>query len=149
MNHMPVIVVGADTNLGERIIERFVGPDREVRAFVTDPEVGLALRSRGVKVAVGDISDDSHLAGACLNCFTAVLVMEAATDDRDRGFASAPEGVLESWATAVKSAAVRRLIWVGDAPAPPTPGHEAAVVRSDSPDLVETVYALDERAALG
>ncbi|MGH8911846.1 MAG: NAD(P)H-binding protein [Acidimicrobiia bacterium] len=145
---MPVIVVGADTHLGEQIIERFIGPDREVRAFVTDPGVGSALRSRGVKVAVGDISDDSHLAAACLNCFTAVLVMEAATDDRDRGFASGPEGVLEAWAAAVESAAVRRLIWVGDAPAPPTPGPETAVVRSDNPDLVESVYALDERADL-
>lgn len=145
---MPVIVVGGDTPIGERILERFTGSDREVRAFVTDPRVALAWRDEGVKVAVGDVSDDSHLSGACLNCFTAVLVMTAAEDDRERAFAASPPAVLASWAKAADAAGVRRLIWVGDIPPPSSTRPEVAVVSPGHPDLVEEVHRLDAVSAL-
>lgn len=145
---MPVIVVGADTPVGAQIVERLAGSDREVRAFVTDPGTGAVWRQRGVKVAVGDVSDDSHVSGACLNCFSAVLVMEAAIDDRERAFAADPEAVLAAWAEAATAAGVRRLIWVGDRSPPPTPGPEVAVVRPERPDLVDEVYRLDDIESL-
>jgi putative NADH-flavin reductase len=145
---VPVIVVGADTSVGGHIVERFAGSDREVRAFVTDATVGAALRDRGVKVAVGDVSDDSHLAGACLNCFSAVLVMEAATDDRVRSFAADIDSVLASWAAAVTAARVRRVIWVGDASPPPTEGREVAVVSPARSGVVDEIYRLDEVSVL-
>ena len=84
---MPVIVVGADTPVGLSIVSALIEPDREVRAFVTDPDVSASLKAQGVKVALGDVSDPSHVGGACLNCFSAVLVTEAARDDRERAFA--------------------------------------------------------------
>jgi putative NADH-flavin reductase len=145
---MPVIVVGADTPIGERILERFAGSDRELRAFVTDPGVALTWRARGVKVAVGDVSDDSHLSGACLNCFSAVLVMTAAEDDRERAFAPSPPAVLASWAKAAAVAGVRRMIWVGDIPPPSSSGPEVAMVSPGHPDLVEEVHRLDAVSAL-
>jgi uncharacterized protein YbjT (DUF2867 family) len=85
---MPVIVVGADTSQGRAVVEGLLEPGREVRAFVSDPDAGAELRELGVKVALGDVSDDSHVQGACTNCFTAVLVTEAARDGRERSFAS-------------------------------------------------------------
>jgi putative NADH-flavin reductase len=145
---MPVIVVGADTPIGERILERFTGSDREVRAFVTDPDVALTWRARGVKVAVGDVSDDSHLGGACLHCFSAVLVMTAAQDERERAFAASPAAVLASWARAAEAGGVRRMIWVGDIPPPSSTGPELAVVSPGHPDLVEEVHRLDAVLAL-
>src|SRR5690606_40838579 len=98
---MPVIVVGADTASGRRIVERLVSPDREVRAFVTDAGAAESLRGLGVKVALGDVSDDSHVAGACLNCFSAVLVTEASAVARLRSFADTGESVLRSEARRV------------------------------------------------
>lgn len=144
---MPVIVIGADTPSGREIIERLLSPDREVRAFVTDPDTAESLRGMGVKVALGDVSDDSHIAGACLNCFSAVLVTEAAADHRQRSFAPTPHQVLQGWSRAVQSAAVRRVIWVaGDDPVPETAIAEVATVDRSRPDLAETVYALDQAA---
>lgn len=138
------MVVGADTERGRRIAERFLDPDREVRAFVTDPATAEDLKGSGAKVALGDVSDDSHLAGACLNCFSVVLVADAAHDDRTRAFAADPARVLEGWARAVDSAEVQRVIWVmsGDA-APVVHVEEVAVVDPEDPDLVEAVFRLD------
>ena len=85
---MPVIVIGADTTLGAEITNGLVPRDGEVRAFVTDPEAARALRDLGIKVAVGDVSDGSHVGGAALNCFCAILIADATSDDRERAFAS-------------------------------------------------------------
>ncbi len=64
---MPVIVVGADTEIGLASIEGLLARQGEVRAFVTDPEVGASLRERRVKVALGDVSDPSHIEAAALS----------------------------------------------------------------------------------
>ena len=61
---MPVIVVGADTEPGRVVLQALLEPGREVRAFVSDEKVAEQLRALGVKVALGDVSDDSHLEGA-------------------------------------------------------------------------------------
>lgn len=147
---MPVMVVGADSDIGRRIIDRFLDPRREVRAFVTDPGVAEDLKRAGAKVALGDVSDDSHLAGACLNCFSAILVADAASDSRLRSFASDRAAVLDSWAKAVASAGIQRVIWVtesGEA-TPPCPVQEVTVVDRSDPDLVEEVFRLDAAASL-
>ena len=61
IGRMPVIVVGADTPVGLSIVSALIEPDREVRAFVTDAEVGVSLKARGVKVALGDVSTVSAI----------------------------------------------------------------------------------------
>lgn len=138
---MPVIVVGADTPTGTRIVDAMLDPAREIRVFVSDPDEGLRLRERGVKVALGDISDDSHLEAAATQCFSAVLITEAARDERERSFARDEAALLKSWASAV--AGVRRVIWVHDGEPPTTVVPEVAVVTPDDPDLVEKVLSLD------
>jgi nucleoside-diphosphate-sugar epimerase len=124
---MPVIVVGADTPVGWAIVSAMVEPDREVRAFVSSPAASERLKRLGVKVALGDVSDVSHVEGACLHCFSAVLIGEAAFDDRERSFAPDAAAVLAGWAEAVRR--VQRVIWVGVDDPPATPVDEVARVQ--------------------
>jgi nucleoside-diphosphate-sugar epimerase len=141
---MPVIVVGADTPKGRAVVEGLVEPGREVRAFVSDPIVGAELREMGVKVALGDVSDDSHIQGACSNCFTAVLISEAARDQRERSFATNERQVLEGWAAAAAASGVIRVIWVHDGELPPVRVREVRTVSPEHPDLAREVAALDD-----
>jgi hypothetical protein len=140
---MPVIIVGADTAEGEAILTEIADPEREVRAFVSDPEIAAALRNQGIKVALGDLSDDSHVEGASLGCFTAILVERAALDDRERSFAPDREGVLQGWARAARTSGVRRVIWVGKGPFPALEGPEVAMVSPDETGFAARVVALD------
>lgn len=141
---MPVIVVGADTESGHAILEGLWHPEREIRAFVTDEQTGSALKSQGFKVATGDVSDESHVEAAAMRCFSAVLVTEAACDDRERSFAANPQDVLLGWARAVASSGVTRVIWVtGDEP-PETEVRETSSVDPTTPGFAEQVVALDD-----
>lgn len=144
---MPVIVVGADTGVGRAIVDALVEPDREVRAFVSDLDVAEVLRGQGVKVALGDVSDPSHVGGACTRCFSAVLVTEAASDDRERSFAKTPGAVLAGWVEAVRDAQVTRVIWVGEG-AIPVPGLETATVGLSETDIPARVAELDDAARI-
>lgn len=141
---MPVIVVGADTPAGGAILDRLNHPERELRAFVTSLAAAEELRREGVKVALGDVSDDSHVEGASYRCFTAVLVAEAAADDRERSFADTTEDVLAGWARAVSRSEVRRVIWVTSSKPPLTQVEEVATVDPSDPDLADKVAALDD-----
>lgn len=141
---MPVIVIGADTGPGLAIIGALVQPRREVRAFVSDPEIVTELKGRGVKVALGDVSDDSHIESAALHCFSAVLVAEAAHDDRERSFAKTEIEVLEAWRRAVGNAQVHRVIWVYEGEPPPVEVPEVAKVSPSDPDLARRVAELDD-----
>jgi putative NADH-flavin reductase len=113
---MPVIVIGADTPLGAAAMDALLPRTGEVRAFVTSPDAAADLRSRGVKVALGDVSDGSHVGGAALNAYCAVLVGEAAVDDRERAFADSPQAVVAAWVDGLNDAAVSRAIVVADHP---------------------------------
>ena len=112
--------------------------------------MALHLKRRGAKVAVGDVSDASHLAAAALNCFSAVFIGAAAGDQRERSFADDPAGVLSAWAEAVDDAGVRRVIWVVSTEPPATNAPESATVDPRLPDeeLARRVAALDDAAEL-
>lgn len=109
---MPVIVIGADTVIGRAAVDALLPGAAELRAFVTDPDEINALKARGVKVAVGDVSDGSHVGGAAMRAFCAVLVPEAACDGRERSFAASPAAVVSAWADGLRDAGVHRAIWV-------------------------------------
>lgn len=151
---MPVLVVGADTDVGIAAVEALLDREGEVRAFVTDPGVGLDLKKKGVKVATGDISDASHVGGAATSVFSAVLVGSATSDGRERSFVPTPLGVARAWAEGLSDARVKRIIWVG----PPALAEEAglpecapefAVVETGDISLAaRKVAELDERAKL-
>jgi hypothetical protein len=146
---VPVIVIGADTETGEAIARRLYHPRREVRLFVSDPDFGLGMKGAGFKVAVGDVSDESHVEAASTRCFSAVLVVEASSDNRERSFASSPDQVLLGWANAVARSDVNRVIWVTGEPHPETGVSEVAAVDPSEPDVADRVFALDEAASLG
>jgi hypothetical protein len=111
---MPVIVIGADTPQGAAILPALQPASGEVRLFVSDPEVGAALRRHG-KVAVGDISDGSHVGGAALGAFCAVAIACAASDRRERSFADTPAAVFAQWADGLQDAGISRVIFVATA----------------------------------
>ncbi len=143
-----MIVVGADTVAGESILAELDHSEREIRVFVTDEEKARRFKSLGYKAATGDVSDDSHVEGASLHCFSAVLVAEAADDDRERAFADTSARVLKGWARAVAGAKVRRGIWVTDEEPPATAVPEVATVSPSDPALSSKVIALDEVSTL-
>lgn len=139
---MPILVVGADHPLGRMIVRALAAPDREVRAFISDPTKGAELRAWGVKVAVGDLSDEGHIEAAATNCFSVAFVAPALHDGRELAFAPV-ERVPSSWARA--SSRVRRVIWVGESP-PEFGSVERAIVSPDqSPERVaEEVLRYDD-----
>lgn len=139
-----MIVIGGDTVSGDAILQGLDGTGRDVRVFVTDESRVDSLKRRGFKVAVGDVSDESHIEAAAMRCFSAVLISEAATDNRERSFADSPETVLASWIRAMEAAAVTRVIWVTSDPTPPTNTKEAATVDPCDAQLVKTVLDLDD-----
>lgn len=123
----------------------------EVRAFVSSPQAAADLRARGVKVALGDISDGSHVGGAAVGAFCAILIGEAATDDRERSFAADREAVVAAWVEGLNDTAVQRVILVEE-----TAGSgiladlkaESAVVATSGrePDEITTAIAALEDA---
>lgn len=144
---MPVIVVGADTPGGEEIVRRLLAREGQVRAFVTDRSVAERLKPLGVKVATGDVSDASHVGAAATRCFSAVLLTAAASDDRERSFASTPAAVVDGWRDAIGEAEVRRAIWVsGSDVAPTTPEH--VVLDPGMVGLADRIAELDDAAEL-
>jgi putative NADH-flavin reductase len=151
---VPVIIIGADTTPGPAIVDALTERDGEVRAFVTAIETIDELRSKGVKTAAGDISDGTHVGGAALNAFAAVIVAEAAFDDRERAFAADPKSVYTQWADGLRDAGVTRAIWVDDAPIPTAIAtavreHASVGVSGRSPEeIAAEVARLDEAGSL-
>ena len=127
---MPVIVIGADTDPGREVVAALAGRAGEVRAFVTDRQAAPNLKRLGAKVAIGDISDGSHVGAAAIGCYTAVVIASAAEDERERSFATSTAGVHAAWAEALEDARISRVIWVGG-DAPP------AAISEITPDLTE------------
>lgn len=149
---MPVLVVGADTAVGRAAVAALAPAASQVRAFVTDPDATDELRDLGATVAVGDVSDASHLAGAALGAFSAILIAEAASDDRVRSFAGDEVEVYDAWVEAVRDGGVRRVIWIGHdkAPALDDLDVELAVVdpQAGVAETVSAILALDDAAEL-
>ena len=151
---MPVIVVGADTPHGAEIIDALLDREGQVRAFVTDPDTAAGLRAKKVKVALGDVSDASHVEAASTRCFSAVLLTTAAVDDRERAFARSDVAVLEGWADGIGSKGVTRAIWVTDEahadwdPIVTTPEHVVLRLPAATEGLAAEVARLDDVAEL-
>lgn len=117
---MPVIVIGADTAVGAEIVATLRPKSGEIRVFISDPDA--ADRYRGIaKVAIGDLSDGTHVGGAAIGAFCAVAILAAAGDNRERHFAATPAAVLLQWADGLQDAGLSRVIAVGTAAELPQP----------------------------
>jgi hypothetical protein len=126
---MPVLVIGADTEWGREIVPALRSTAAELRIFGSDPEVVAPYRDFA-KVAVGDISDGTHVGGAATGAFCAVVIVSAAHDDRDRYFATDPPALFAQWADGLADAGVSRIIVVGEPDEVPDPDP----LRTASPD---------------
>ena len=149
---MPVIIVGADTPIGIEIVAKLVESAGEVRTFITDPSFADTFRAQQCKVAIGDVSDGSHIEIAGFEAFTAVLIAEAALDTRERAFSTSPESTAAAWIGAATDARIQRVIWIGTDPLNEPPGGgripELAVLNSSDPDIAVEVGRLNELAEL-
>ena len=150
---MPVIVIGADTPTGEAVMEALLPRDGEVRAFVSDTAHAAALKDRGVKVAIGDVSDGSHIGGAAMRAFCAIAAVEAAHDERERSFAKTSDDVVAAWAEGLTDAGIRRVIVLDDgstdvASLMSAAGETAIVPVAGVDDWVTSVAALEAAAEL-
>ena len=148
---MPVLIVGADTPVGATIVNALTDREGELRCFVTDPDAAADLKRLSAKIALGDVSDGSHVGAAGLNCFSMVFVCSAATDNRERAFGMTPAQVFEQWQEAITMAGARRIIWVEDADTIGSgsriTANEIAVVAGadlSADDIADRVVALDE-----
>ncbi len=145
---MPLIVVGADTATGEAILSRLDPTRREIRVFVSDPSRASELKEAGYKVATGDVSDESHVEAASTRCFSAVLVTDAAEDERERSFAKTRTDVLTAWANAVANSKLQRVIWVTSNDPPEVAVSEVVRVDPGDADFAARVVELDEAGSI-
>lgn len=147
---MPVIIVGADTDTGQVVVPALQPASGEIRVFVSDPAVGEGFRPYA-KVAVGDLSDGSHVGGAAIGAFCAIVIARAATDDRERHFAGTPALVFAQWADGFKDAGIGRVIVVGTPAEIPQPdplaaiGAEYLVVDADDRSVVALVATAEAK----
>jgi putative NADH-flavin reductase len=111
---MPVIVIGADTELGHAIVPALRPASGEIRLFASD-EDAVARYRRFAKVAVGDISDGTHVGAAAIGAFCAIVIARAAHDERERHFAPTPTDLFRQWASGLDDAGISRVIVVGSA----------------------------------
>ncbi len=121
---MPVIVIGADTDLGHALVSALRPAAAELRLFASDPDDIAPYRSFA-KVAVGDISDGSHVGAAATGAFCAVVIAAAAHDQREHYFAADPDELFAQWAEGLADAGIGRIIVVGapDGGSPTRPAH--------------------------
>ena len=144
---MPVLVIGADTDLGHAIVPALQPASGEIRLFASEPDPVAAYRSFA-KVAVGDISDGSHVGGAAIGAFCAIVIAAAAHDERERHFAEDAGELFAQWADGLADAGIGRVIVVGTRQELPQPVHldrigaEYVFVDVAGRELGETVAAV-------
>ena len=148
---MPVVVIGADTELGNAIIPALGPVASELRLFVSDGNAAAMYRSQ-FKVAVGDISDGTHVGGAAIGAFCAIVIAAAAHDDRERHFAANVMELFAQWADGLADAGIQRVIVVGDADELPNPDplqevvddyHHIAPSGRDISEIVAAVLGIE------
>ncbi|HVE98426.1 MAG TPA: hypothetical protein VNA12_04525 [Mycobacteriales bacterium] len=78
---MPVVVTGADTPLGERVLAALVGQGLDLRATVDDRGAVAPLVAAGVKTAVSDLVDTERF-GAVVEGAHTVIHLRGVSADR-------------------------------------------------------------------
>lgn len=142
---MPVIIIGADTDVGHALIPALRPDAAELRLFASDPEAITSYRPY-TKVAVGDISDGTHVGGAAIGAFCAIVIAAAAHDHRERYFAATPAALFAQWADGLGGAGIARVIVIGTVDELPEPDPLRQIV-DDYHHTDTTERTLDEIVA--
>lgn len=108
---MPVMVTGALSRLGSRVVDHLRLTGGEVRAYldatVATEDDAARLRAAGCKVALGELDDEGHLEAALEQVHTVAHCWTGPLHDPDEQVE-----VAATLGSAVLGAGVRRLIWV-------------------------------------
>jgi uncharacterized protein YbjT (DUF2867 family) len=105
------MVIGAQSQLGDRVIEHLRSSGGEVRAYldatVATDDDAARLRATGCKVALGELDDEGHLERALEQVHTVAHCWTGPLHDP-----AAQVEVAATVGSALLGAGVRRLIWV-------------------------------------
>ncbi|HSK95686.1 MAG TPA: NmrA family NAD(P)-binding protein [Euzebyales bacterium] len=108
---MPVLVTGAPSQLGDRVIDHLRSSGGEVRAYldatVATDDDAARLRAAGCKVALGELDDEGRLERALEQVHTVAHCWTGPLHDP-----AAQVEVAATVGSALLGASVRRLIWV-------------------------------------
>ncbi|CAN5819838.1 hypothetical protein BH23ACT10_BH23ACT10_01000 [soil metagenome] len=108
---MPVLVTGAESGLGARVLQQLRLSGGQIRAYldatVADADTAAALRATGCKVALGELDDEGHLEAALAQVHTVAHCWGGPLHDLE-----AQLNVAGTVASAALGAGVRRLVWV-------------------------------------
>lgn len=149
---MPVIIIGADSAIGHALIPALRPDASELRLFASDAAAVAEYRDFA-KVAIGDISDGTHIGGAAIGAFCAVVIATAAHDERDRYFAPTTGALFAQWADGLADAGVQRVIVIGTGNEIPDPDplrtivddyHHAETSGRELPAVINEVLAIEK-----
>jgi uncharacterized protein YbjT (DUF2867 family) len=114
MTSGPILVSGANGNLGRRLLRRLAGT-HALRAVVRSERAAQAVRSAGVlpapELLVLDYADEEGLAAAARGCTHAVHLVGILKESRTSGYLDAHERACEALARAADAAGLRRIVY--------------------------------------
>ncbi|TFG92976.1 MAG: DUF2867 domain-containing protein, partial [Myxococcales bacterium] len=110
----PILVSGANGNLGRRLLHRLAGT-HALRAVVRSERAALAVRSAGAlpapEILVLDYADEEGLAAAARGCTHAVHFVGILKESRTSRYFDAHERACEALARAADAAGLRRIVY--------------------------------------
>jgi uncharacterized protein YbjT (DUF2867 family) len=110
----PVLVTGANGNLGRRLLRRLAGT-HALRAVVRSERAAAAVRSAGAapapEVLVLDTTDAQSLGAAASGCTHAVHLVGILKETRSSRYQDAHERSCETLARAADAAGLRRIVY--------------------------------------
>ena len=111
-----ILVVGGTGDLGGRVVRRLVDSGLEVRALIRPGTEDSAVRTLGVDVAVGDLTDPDSLRAACEGVTTVVatatVIARRLAGARHPTIREADEEGMTSLVEAAESAGVKRFVYL-------------------------------------
>lgn len=109
-----VLVTGANGSLGCALVQHLAAAGASVRALVRSERAAATLRAlaQPAELAIVDWSDAPGLARAAEGCDAAVHLVGVLKETPTQHYADAHEGTARALATAAKSGALRRIVYL-------------------------------------
>ena len=109
-----VLVTGANGSLGRALVQHLAAGGATVRALVRSERAAATLRALASppELAIVDWSDAPGLARAAAGCDAAVHLVGVLKETPTQRYADAHEGTARALATAAKSGALRRIVYL-------------------------------------
>jgi uncharacterized protein YbjT (DUF2867 family) len=134
---MTVAVIGGSGLIGRATLRRLIERDPDVRALVRNPAAADGLRALGVKVAVGDVGDETPLDAVVGGAHTVFHVAGSVNEPAEAEYRRANVDSVERVVSAAERSRAQRVVLVS---------HAGAFVDAASPFL--RTMALAEETVL-